>query len=106
VVKEPHRGDVWWGEVSGVGRRPYLVVTREGAIPVLTRVVCAPISRTVRDIPTELPLGPDDGMPVDCAASFDNLLTVPKSALASLITSLRLARQIEMCGVLRTALQC
>lgn len=106
MVKEPHRGDVWWGEVSGVGRRPYLIVTREGAIPVLTRVVCAPISRTRRDIPTELPLGPADGMPVNCAASFDNLLTVPKGALASWITSLRLARQIEMCVVLRTALQC
>lgn len=105
-MTEPHRGDVWWGEVAGLGRRPYLVLTREGAIPVVTRVVCAPVTRTVRGIPTELPLGPDDGMPVDCAASFDNLLTVPKSALASLITSLRLGRQIDMCGALRIALGC
>lgn len=106
MVTEPHRGDVWWGEVSGLGRRPYLVLTREGAIPVLTRVVCAPLTRTIRGIPTELPMGPGDGMPVDCVASFDNLLTVPKSHLASLITSVPLARQARMCGVLRIALDC
>lgn len=105
-MTEPRRGEVWWGEVAGLGRRPYLVLTRQAAIPVLRGLVCAPVTRTVREIPTELPLGRDDGMPVDCAASFDNLLTVPKAGLSSMITSLSIGRRIEMCRVLRTAMEC
>jgi mRNA interferase MazF len=97
---------VWWGEVPGVGRRPYLVLTREAAIPVLTGLVCAPLTRTIRGIPTELHLIREDGMPVDCAASFDNLLTVPKAALGSMITSLSIARRLEICRGLRIALEC
>ncbi|MEJ7719992.1 MAG: type II toxin-antitoxin system PemK/MazF family toxin [Ilumatobacteraceae bacterium] len=75
------RGEVWWGELEGVGRRPFLVMTRTAAIPVLNVVLVAPVTRTIRDIPTELRLGPDEGMPVECAASFDNLRAVPKANL-------------------------
>ena len=103
---DPHRGEVWWGEIAEVGRRPFLVLTREAAIPVLTGLVCAPVTRTVRGIPTELVLGKADGMPVDCAASFDNLATIPKRSLTAMICTLPLGRRLEMCGVLRTALEC
>src|SRR5207244_9245567 len=60
-----NRGEVWWGEIRDVGRRPFLVMTRNAAIPVLNSVLAAPVTRTVRGLPTELVLGPEDGMPVE-----------------------------------------
>ena len=58
-----NRGEVWWVEHPDVGRRPACVLTRDAAIPVLRAVLVAPATRTVRGIPTEVALGPDDGMP-------------------------------------------
>ena len=105
-MKPPRRCEVWWGELENVGRRPFLVLTRDAAIPVLSSLVCAPVTRTVRAIPTELPLGPGDGMPVACAASFDNLRTIPKAALTMRITRLDPERLDDMCRALRIAVDC
>jgi mRNA interferase MazF len=101
-----NRGEVWWGEFPEAGRRPFLVMTRSGAIPVLTSVLAAPVTRTVRGIPTELALGPDDGMPVDCAASFDNLRVVPRANLTERICALASGRLEEACAALRNAVDC
>lgn len=101
-----NRGEVWWGELLDAGRRPFLVMTRTRAIPVLTSVLAAPVTRTVRDIPTELPLGRDDGMPTDCAASFDNLRVVPKANLTECICMLSPDRLAEACAALRHAADC
>ncbi|MEO6120675.1 MAG: type II toxin-antitoxin system PemK/MazF family toxin [Acidimicrobiales bacterium] len=105
-MSEPRRGEVWWGEMPDAGRRPFLVMTRSTAIGVLHSVLAAPVSRTVRHIPTELALGPDDGMPADCAASFDNLRVVPKAYLTDRLCSLGPARLGEACQALRTAVDC
>jgi mRNA interferase MazF len=100
------RGEVWWGEMPEAGRRPFLVMTRDRTIEILHSVLVAPVSRTVRAIPTELALGPDDGMPVECAASFDNLRVVPKSHLVDRITTLDPQRLREACVALATAVDC
>jgi mRNA interferase MazF len=97
---------VWWGEIENVGRRPFLVMTRMAAIPVLHNVLAAPVTRTIRDIPTELRLGPDDGMPTECAASFDNLRVVPKAYLVDRLCALGPIRLSEACGALRAAVDC
>ncbi len=100
----PRRGDVWWAE-SEDKRRPVLVITRSTAIPVLTRVVVAPVSRTVRGIPTEIGLGPGEGLPTDCAASFDNLQTLLRSALTERVGSLGV-RTREICAALSALADC
>ena len=102
----PRRGEVWWAEHEDAGRRPYLVLTRDAAIPVLHRVVAAPLTRTIRSIPTEVALGPTDGLPVECAASFDNLTTVPRSHLVECITRLPHHVMAEVCAALRAATAC
>ena len=81
------RGEVWWGEIEDLGRRPFLIMTRPSAIPVLNHLVAAPVTRTIRGIPTELRLGPDDGMPAECAASFDNIRVVPKALPLSSVSA-------------------
>ena len=64
----PRRGDIWWLDSAEIGRRPVLVVTRDSAIDVLTGIVVAPITRTVRNIDSEIRLDSDDGMSESCAA--------------------------------------
>jgi mRNA interferase MazF len=101
-----NRGEVWWAELPEAGRRPYLILTRQAAIPVLSGIVVAQVSRTVRGIPTEVALDTDDGMPEACAASFDNILTIPKWSLTERICRLGLPRLQEVCRALRTATAC
>ena len=105
-MSEPRRGEVWWGEIEDVGRRPFLVMSRSTAIPVLAGVLAAPVTRTVRRIPTELALGPDDGLPTECAASFDNLRVVPKAYLTERICELDGLRLEEACNALQIAVDC
>lgn len=105
-MTEPRRGEIWWGEFEGVGRRPFLVMTRTAAIPVLNSVIAAPVTRTIRDIPTELRLGTSDGMPTDCVASFDNLRVVAKAYLVERQCALDTLRLAEACEALRVAVDC
>ncbi len=105
-MSEARRGEVWWGEIEAIGRRPFLVMTRSAAIPVRHSVLAAPVTRTLRNIPTELVLGPDDGMPTACAASFDNLRVVPKAYLVERQCTLGPLQLIEACRALRTAVDC
>jgi mRNA interferase MazF len=101
-----NRGEVWWIEHPEAGRRPACVVTREAAIPVLGAVTVAPATRTIRGIPTEVHLGREDGMPDDCALSFDNITTVPKALLTERIVALGEPRLAECCQALRAATGC
>lgn len=78
----PRQGEIWWAEADDK-RRPVLVVTRDVAVPTLGWIVVAPVTRTVRGIPTEIPLGPEQGLRWECAASFDNLQTIRRSFLTA-----------------------
>lgn len=100
----PQQGEVWWAEAEDK-RRPVLVITRSQAIPVLSRVVVAPVSRTVRGIPTEISLGAGEGLEHDCAASFDNLQTILRSALTERSGTLG-PRHGEICATLRALADC
>ena len=100
----PRQGEIWWAE-SEEKRRPVLVVTRTEAVPVLTGIVIAPVSRTIREIPTEVPLGEAEGLPVDCVATFDNLQRIRRSSLTERAGSLGPRRQ-EVCLALRALADC
>lgn len=100
----PSQGDIWWAEAEDK-RRPVLVVTRSEAIPVLTWLVVAPITRTVRGIPTEIELGEDHGLDVECAASFDNIQPIRRTFLTERVGSLSLARQ-SICRALGALADC
>jgi len=103
-VSIPRQGEIWWAETEE-RRRPVLVVTRSEAVPVLTGIVVAPVTRTVREIPTEVALGEAEGMPADCAASFDNLQRIRRSALTERLGDLG-ARREQICAALRALADC
>jgi len=100
------RGEVRWLELPDEGRRPVCVLTRDAALPVMRNVTVALVTRTIRDIPTEVRLGEGDGMPVDCAISLDNLRTVPQSLLSEPILNLSGAQMHEVCVALEVATGC
>lgn len=100
------RGDIYWLELEEEGRRPALVLTRAEAIPVLRNITIAYLTRTVRGIPTEVPLGPADGMPEECVVTLDNLRTVSRGLLNDPITSLAGKRMNEVCRALAIATGC
>lgn len=83
-----------------------LVLTRDPVADRLAAVVVAACTRTVRGLSSELPLGPDDGMPEPCVASFDNVHTVRRGQLRRRITRLSDARMTEACRVLSRAFGC
>lgn len=97
------RGGVYVVEHPDWGRRPVLVLTREAAIPVLKRVTIASITRQVRDIPTEVALDEDDGMPGPCVVTLDNLGEAWKAMLVDHVTTLDHDRMREVCAALSVA---
>ena len=101
----PGQGDVWWAEAEDK-RRPVLIVTRSDAVAVLQRVVVAPLTRTVRGIPTEIPFGPEDGLTSECAASFDNLQPINRHLLTERVTTLGAGRRHEICTALEALADC
>ncbi len=91
------RGEVRWYTFKAPDkRRPVLVLTRSSIIRHLHAVTVAPITTTVRNIPSEVFLVREDGMFTDCAANLDNIQTVPKAKMGDLITNLSLVRLDEV----------
>ena len=100
------RGDIFWAELGApAGLRPVCVLTRDAAIEVLSAVTCAPITRTVRGIRSEVGVGTQEGLPEISVISCDNVVTVPKSALVeSPIGHLDLEKRAALDRALRYAL--
>jgi len=83
------RGEVWWAELPPpVGRRPVVLLSRDVAYKVRTSITVGIVTRIARNIPVEVPLGPEDGMPQQCVINLDDILTIPKARLAERITML------------------
>lgn len=101
----PTQGEVWWAEAEDK-RRPVLVVTRSDAVPVLTWIIVAPVTRTIRQIPTEVTLGAQHGLPDDCVASFDNLQPIRRSFLTQRVGKLDVPELDGICRALRALADC
>jgi mRNA interferase MazF len=100
------RGGVFWLELEAEGRRPVCVLTRDEAIPTLQNVVVGLVTGRRRGLGSEVMLGPEDGMPQECAISLDNLRTVPKALLGEETTQLMPERMPEVCRALAAATNC
>ncbi len=88
-----NHGDVYWYTFRTPDkRRPVLIITRTSAIKFLTGITIAPITSTIRGIPSEVVLTVADGLFNDCAANLDNLQTIQKANVGGLITHLSLAK--------------
>lgn len=102
----PRQGEIWWGESPDAKGRPYLVVTRDQAIVVLRTVLVAPVTTTVRSIPTEVPLGPDEGLLTSCVATLDNVLPFPRSMLVRRMGAIAPERRNALCSAWLATADC
>ena len=76
------RGEVWWTDLPApAGRRPVVLLSRNEAYAVRELVTVAPITTRVRRIPTEVPLGPAEGLPKACVVNLDTITTIPRRTL-------------------------
>ena len=99
------RGDVRWYRFARPDKqRPVVVLTRDAALEFLAEVTVAPVTSRIRDIPTEVVLTSDDGLPRTCAANLDHVQTVSRTRVGSLITMLRAGRMRQIADALRFAL--
>lgn len=84
-----NQGDIYWYTFKQPDkRRPVLLLTRTSAISYLTAITVAPLTTTIRGIPTEVILTPEDGLQTACAVNVDNLQTISKTHLGAFITHL------------------
>lgn len=103
----PRRGDVWWCELPEIARRPVVVLSRDAAIARLGRVIVAPCTTTLRDLPTEVVLEPgEDPTPARCAVSLDSVLNVSVGSLTTRLGTLADVRLREVCAALAVAVDC
>lgn len=100
------RGEIWFAATPG-GDRPVLILTRDPVADRIQSIVVAALTRTRRDLVSELVLtATEDGLPTDCVVNFDNVHTVPRTAFRRRITSLSDVRMDQACRTLRDAVGC
>ena len=101
----PKQGEIWWAEAEDK-RRPVLIVTRSEAIPVLhVARRCARDPHDPRQSPTEIALGPSDGVPAACVASFDNIQPIRRVFLTERVGSIG-ERRYDICRALGALADC
>jgi mRNA interferase MazF len=99
------RGEVRWYKFTPPDkRRPVLILTRDSILEYLGEVTVAPITSTIRDIPSEVRLYKDEGMPNDCAINCDHLQTVQKNRVGALLITLSAAKMQEVSQAVAFAL--
>lgn len=99
------RGEVRWYQFAHLDKkRPVVILTRNSVLEYLNEVTIAPITTTIRDIPSEVVLSEIDGLKHECAINLDHLQTVQKAKLGALIASLSIAKMHEVQNALLFAL--
>jgi mRNA interferase MazF len=100
------RGEAWWYEHPYLKRRPAVIMTRSEAIGSLGELFVVLATTTIRGLPTEVELGPEDGMPRACVLNADQIDAADKSYLTSRITTLGAHKMTEVCRALARSTSC
>ena len=100
------QGDIWLVEEPDLKPRPCLVLTRASAAPLLTSLLVVPLTRTIRRIPTEVQVGPADGVRFDSVASFDNVTTIHRAFFTRRLGQVDRNRWPEVCDAIGVAIGC
>lgn len=87
-------------------QRPVLVLTRDSAVGYLSRVTVAPITSSIRDVPSEVRVGADEGLKQPSAVNLHNVLTVRKTRVGRRVARLGDDKMREVCRAIGFALGC
>ncbi len=98
---------MWWCELEQIGRRPVVVLSRDAAITRLGRALIAPCTTTIRGLPSEVLLEPDeDPVPLRSAVNLDSVESVPTAVLVQRLGRLSGIRMRQVCAALAVAVDC
>lgn len=107
MTAPPRRGELWWCELAGIGRRPVVVLSRDAAIPRLRRTLIAPCTTTVRGLASEVVLEPgDDPITRRSAINLDSVESVGIGSLVERMGRLSDDRMRDVCAALEVAVDC
>jgi len=107
VARGISRGDVRLYQFAPPDKkRPAVVLTRTSAIDYLSTVTVAPITSSIRGVPSEVVLSEDDGMKAPCAVNLHNVITVSRDRLGRRVAHLNSHRMHEICAAVRFSLGC
>ena len=98
------RGDVWLARLDKI--RPLVVLTRDPLASILNAVIAAPITSTVRNLSTEVAVGPEDGVRVRSVANLDHVQLVARSRLVRRVGRVKPTTMRAICEALATAVDC
>ena len=103
----PRRGEIWQFRFNPPDkRRPVVVLTRSEVLPLIRTAMVAPITSTIRGIPSEVLIGVDEGLKRQSAVSLDNVQTVDQAQLSAYIGSLDADQMRAVCRALAIATGC
>ena len=98
------QGSVVWAQLpQPFGRRPVVVITRDSVVGRMNNLTVAPITRTIRNVETEVILQPADGVPSACAVTLDNIFTIQRTALGDVIAVLSRDKLLQIFAAIRRA---
>lgn len=107
MARTVNRGEIWQYRFKPPDkRRPVLVLSRQEVIPLLHTVMVAPITSTRRGAPSEVPVGPNQGLKHESAVNLDHVQTVERARLVSYVGSLDAAQMRHVCRALALATGC
>ena len=100
-----HKGEVWWANLpSPIGKRPVVLLSRDEAYSVRNAVTVAEVTSTIRNIPVEVNLGAEDGLPKRCVINLDTIITIRKELFIEKITDLTSEKIDEVNKAIKFAL--
>lgn len=100
----PRRGEVWLAQLDKI--RPLIVLTRDPMGGLLRAVIGAPVTSTVRNVSTEVPVGPEDGVRIESVANLDHVQLVARARLVRRVGRARPSTIKAICGALCIAAGC
>jgi mRNA interferase MazF len=107
MARSVNRGEVWTYRFKAPDkRRPVVVLTRQEVIELLHTVMVAPITSTIYGAPSEVVLGPEEGLKQRSAVNLDHVQTVERARLVSYVGTLPAAAMRQVCRALATATGC
>ena len=107
LMARPRRGEIWQYRFGAPDkRRPVVILTRQEVLPLLRTAMVAPITSTIRGLPSEVIVGVDEGLKRDSAINLDHVQTVDQRLLNGFIGSLSEAKMRQVCRALALATGC
>lgn len=99
------KGEIWWANLpKPIGKRPVLLLSRDEAYKLRNSITIAEITTNIRNIPVEVVLAKDDGLPKHCVANLDTIITIRKELLIEYVCTLKQEKISEVDSAIKFAL--